>query len=96
MKKGERKEIAAALQYNPKKNHAPTVIAKGQGIMAQKIKEIAQKSNIPIYKDEKLAEQLNALSVGEEIPPELYQVIAEILSFIIRLDTEGTIYDEKK
>ncbi|HHY91295.1 MAG TPA: hypothetical protein GX503_06475 [Clostridiales bacterium] len=96
MKKGEKKEIAAALQYNPTKAHAPTVIAKGRGIVAQKIKEIAQKNNVPIYKDEKLAEQLNALSIGEEIPPELYQVIAEILAFIIRLDTEETIYDEKK
>lgn len=81
------KKIAAAIKYDQEKNKAPKVIAKGEGYIAQKIKEIASELDIPTYKDEKLVKQLNNLSIGEEIPPELYQVVAEILAFVIRLDT---------
>ncbi len=94
--KKENKEIAAALKYDKEKNLSPIVVAKGQGLTAQKIKETAQNYNVPIYKDEKLAEQLNYLAIGEEIPPKLYGVVAEILAFIIRLDTEGEIDDQEK
>lgn len=83
----KKKEIVAALKYEQEKNGAPVVIAKGEGYIAEKIKEIASELAIPTYKDEKLAKQLNHLSIGEEIPPELYQVVAEILAFIIQLDT---------
>ncbi|QXM05774.1 EscU/YscU/HrcU family type III secretion system export apparatus switch protein [Crassaminicella indica] len=83
------KEIAVAIKYDQEKNAAPAVIAKGEGHIAKKIKEIATEMNIPTYKDEKLVKQLNNLAIGEEIPPELYQVVAEILAFIIRLDTKG-------
>ncbi|MCT4606703.1 MAG: EscU/YscU/HrcU family type III secretion system export apparatus switch protein [Marinisporobacter sp.] len=85
----EKKEIAAAIKYDQEKTSAPRVVAKGEGYIAQKIKEIASEMDIPTYKDEKLVKQLNNLAIGEEIPPELYQVVAEILAFIIRLDTKG-------
>ncbi|WP_432400605.1 EscU/YscU/HrcU family type III secretion system export apparatus switch protein [Wukongibacter sp. M2B1] len=81
-----RKTIANALKYSPEDDIAPKVVAKGKGFTAEKIKELAEKSGIPIYKDEKLSKQLYNLSIGEEIPPELYNVVAEVLSFIARLD----------
>lgn len=84
----EKKEVAAAIQYNEDKDHAPRVVAKGKGEVAQKIKELAKDNDIPTYQDEKLARQLYNLSIGDEIPPELYHVVAEILAFIITLDTK--------
>lgn len=81
-----KKTIANALKYKKEDDNAPKVIAKGMGFTAEKIKEIAKENNIPIYKDEKLSKQLYNLSIGEEIPPELYNVVAEVLSFIARLD----------
>ncbi|TCO79966.1 EscU/YscU/HrcU family type III secretion system export apparatus switch protein [Marinisporobacter balticus] len=84
----KKKQTAAAIKYDKEHDKAPVIVAKGEGYIAQKIKEIASELDIPTYKDEKLVNQLNNLSIGEEIPPELYQVVAEILAFIIRLDTK--------
>ena len=84
----KKKEIVAAIKYEKEDHKAPVVVAKGEGYIAQKIKKIASELDIPTYKNEKLVNQLNNLSIGEEIPPELYQVVAEILAFIIRLDTK--------
>lgn len=83
----KKKEMAAAIKYDTQTNNAPVVLAKGQGVIAEKIKSIAEELEIPTYKDEKLVQQLQLLSIGEEIPPELYQVVAEILAFIIDMDT---------
>ncbi|NSW91081.1 MAG: EscU/YscU/HrcU family type III secretion system export apparatus switch protein [Firmicutes bacterium] len=77
---------AAALRYNPDNNLAPEIVAKGKGLIAEKIVEKAKESNVPIYYDEKLAETLNAMNLGEEIPPQLYRVVAEILVFVSDLD----------
>ncbi len=85
-KKNSEKKVATALKYNPSEDAAPHVVAKGRGVIAEKIAEKAEESDIAIYKDEKLARQLYNLSIGEEIPPELYNVIAEVLMFISDLD----------
>ncbi|WZL74827.1 EscU/YscU/HrcU family type III secretion system export apparatus switch protein [Clostridiaceae bacterium 35-E11] len=90
----EKKKIAAALQYDQRKDAAPVVIAKGEGIIAQKIEEIGKELDIPTYKDEQLVKQLNNLGIGEEIPSALYQVVAEILAFVIQIDTRKGIPDE--
>lgn len=76
---------AIALEYDPKEI-APKVIATGKGLLADKIVEAAQNENIPIHKDEKLAQTLSKLDVGEAIPPELYEVVAEILVFVDAMD----------
>lgn len=92
---GEERKVATALQYNEGKDQAPKVIAKGQGEIAERIEEIAKQHEVPTYQDEKLARQLYNLAIGDEIPPELYSVVAEILAFIITLDTrEGKAYDK--
>ncbi len=82
----EKKEIVAAIKYESDKNNAPQLVAKGEGEIARKIMDIAKELDIPTYQDEKLAKQLHHLALGEEIPPELYQVVAEVLAFIVDLD----------
>ena len=80
-----RSKKAVALAYT-KGEQAPKVVASGKGIMADKIVEKAQDSNVPIHKDEKLVDTLSTLDVGEYIPPELYEVVAEILVYIDDMD----------
>lgn len=76
---------AIALEYNPGED-APKVIASGRGILAEKIIEKAQESSVPIHRDDKLADTLSRLEIGEMIPPELYEVVAEILVFVDSMD----------
>lgn len=76
---------AVALAYNPGER-APKVIAKGEGYVADKILKKAKEENIPIHKDEKLAGTLSNLELGEFIPAELYEVIAEILVYVDDMD----------
>ena len=77
---------AAALQYNREKDNAPRIIAKGKGDIAQKIVKKAEEENIHIEDNSDLVDILLKLEIGDEIPPELYQVIAEILSFIYEIE----------
>lgn len=76
---------AIALEYDPNEP-APKVIATGTGRIAERIIEEAKKENIPIHADEKLAATLSKLEIGEMIPPELYEVVAEILVFVDAMD----------
>ena len=89
MKKRIRQKQAAALRYQPKIDNAPKVIAKGKGKVAEKIIEIAREHNIYIQNDPDLIEVLSQLDLNEEIPPELYVVIAELLAFIYSLNRGG-------
>ncbi|MGI6434227.1 MAG: EscU/YscU/HrcU family type III secretion system export apparatus switch protein [Syntrophomonadaceae bacterium] len=77
---------AVALSYDQEKDLAPVVVAKGQGLIAEHIKALAVEHNIPIQEDQVLLRYLMALDLYEEIPPELYQVVAEILAFIYRIN----------
>ena len=76
---------AIALEYNPD-DMAPRVIASGRGVLAEKIIEKAKESDVPIHRDDKLADTLSRLEIGEMIPPELYEVVAEILVFVDSMD----------
>lgn len=82
------KEIkeAVALKYSPEKNVAPEIVALGKGVIADKILEEAEKNNVPVYENPELAHTLTALSIGDEIPPELYEIVAQILIFVSDLD----------
>lgn len=77
----------AAIKYD-KENIAPQVTAKGKGFIAEKLLEKAQLEEVPIYKDEKLVDELTKIDLGDNIPKELYEVVAEILVFLDRLDME--------
>lgn len=76
---------AIALEYDPD-DAAPKVIASGKGKIAEKIIEEAKKENIAVHQDGKLAETLSKLEIGDMIPPELYEVVAEILVFVDAMD----------
>ena len=69
---------AAALRYDGKSN-APTVVATGRGEVAERILAAAREAGVPVREDELLAEALAALELGTEVPPELYQAVAEAL-----------------
>jgi len=76
---------AVALEYDPSEE-APKVIASGRGILAEKIIEKAKENDVPVHRDDKLADTLSRLEIGEMIPPELYEVVAEILIFVDAMD----------
>ena len=76
---------AVALEYDPK-DIAPRILAIGKGQVAERIIETAKKEDIPIHRDEKLAKTLSKLEIGDTIPPELYEVVAEVLVFVDRLE----------
>ena len=80
---------AVAIKYNPDEI-APKILAKGAGVVAEKILENAQKSEVHIHQDAALAEDLTRLDIGDHIPPELYEVVAQILVFISELDKAET------
>ena len=84
-KKENKVKQAIALEYDPS-DQAPRVIASGRGILAEKIIEKAKESDVPIHRDDKLADTLSRLEIGEMIPPELYEVVAEILVFVDSMD----------
>lgn len=85
MEENKKPKQAIALEYNLEEQ-APTVIASGRGALAERIIEGAKESNVPIHQDGKLANTLSKLEIGDMIPPELYEVVAEILVFVDAID----------
>ncbi|MDD6796901.1 MAG: EscU/YscU/HrcU family type III secretion system export apparatus switch protein [Bacteroides sp.] len=84
-KEADTKKVAVALSYEPGEQ-APKIIASGRGIIAEQIIEKSKESNVPVYQDNKLANTLSKLEIGDMIPPELYGVVAEILVFVDDMD----------
>lgn len=87
--KKEREEnkikTAVALAYEAG-DTAPRILATGKGELAERIIEKGKEGNVPLYKDNKLASTLSKLEIGDAIPPELYEVVAEILVFVDDMD----------
>lgn len=77
---------AVAIKYD-KKDVSPTVIAKGKGIVAEKILEKGE--NIPVFEDAALVNELEKIDIGQNIPPELYEAVAQVLVFISELDRKN-------
>lgn len=86
---------AIALSYNPDED-APKVIASGKGALAERIIEKAKEADVPVHRDDKLADTLSRLEIGEMIPPELYEVVAEILIFVDAMDKIKSKMDGQK
>ena len=77
---------AVAIKYDAQQHSAPVVLAKGEDFLAQKIKEVAKENNVEIVENKPLARMLYAnVDVGQEVPPELYQAVAEVLAFVYSL-----------
>lgn len=79
--KPDSNRTAVALSYQAGER-APTIAASGKGYLAEKIIEKAKEDNIPLHQDEKLAANLSKMQIGDMIPPELYEVVAEILVYV--------------
>ncbi|NLV17012.1 MAG: flagellar biosynthesis protein FlhB [Syntrophomonadaceae bacterium] len=77
---------AVALKYDEKDN-APRVVARGFGFVAERIEEIAAEAGVYVKQDAELVEYLSVLDIDQEIPPDLYAVVAEILVFVYHLDS---------
>jgi flagellar biosynthesis protein len=78
-------KTAVALEFNPDEDDAPRVVAAGNGLVAERILEVARENNIPIRQDEVLAQALSMVDLEQVIPQELYSVVAEVLAYVYRL-----------
>ncbi len=85
-KKTDERPVAAAIEYDMERDCAPRVTARGRGVTAEKIIEIAKQQGIPIKEDPALAQILSKLDIDEQIPTDLYRAIAEILVFVYSLN----------
>lgn len=85
--KEEKKKVktAVALSYD-EGDEAPRVVASGKGAVAERIVESAKDNDVPIHEDSQLAGTLAKLEIGEAIPPQLYEVVAEVLVFVDYMD----------
>lgn len=83
----KRRRKAVALGYDPGKDGAPKVLAKGSGYVADRIIELAKEKGVKFYEDAALVEALSVIDIGQDIPEELYRVVAEILAFIYSIDS---------
>lgn len=81
----DKDKTAVAIAYEPGEA-APKILATGKGLVADKIIETAKDNKVPLYKDNKLADTLSRLKIGDMIPPELYEVVAEVLVFVDDMD----------
>lgn len=84
-KKADSEKTAVAISYEPG-DMAPKILATGKGQVAERIIETAKENQVPTYRDDKLAGTLSKLQIGDMIPPELYEVVAEILVFVDDMD----------
>ena len=85
----DKRRKAAALSYEPGKDRAPRLTAKGAGLVAEKIIQLAHRHDIPIKEDPDLVEVLVQLDWQEHIPANLYQAVAEVLAFVYRLNQQS-------
>ncbi len=81
--------VAVALQYNRQTDGAPRVIAKGMNLRAEAIKALAKDADVPMLRNVPLAHALLRTEVGQEVPEELYDAVAEVLNFVYQLRAEA-------
>ncbi|MGE3840111.1 MAG: EscU/YscU/HrcU family type III secretion system export apparatus switch protein [Vicinamibacterales bacterium] len=77
---------AAALAYEATDDRAPRLLARGEGLVAERIVEAARREGIPIHENAAVVDVLSRIDLEREIPPELYRVVAEILAVVFRAD----------
>jgi flagellar biosynthesis protein len=88
LKEDRKMPLAAAIKYDGKEDAAPKVTAKGRGLVAKKIIELARKYDVPIKSDPALVQILSKLEINDHIPEELYRAVAEILAFVYSMNTK--------
>ena len=86
------KRQAVALKYDQEENDAPVLVAKGVEIVAKKIREIAEENDVPVVENPPVAQIIwRQTEIGQEIPVELYQAVAEILAAVYRLKEKQVV-----
>lgn len=80
------KKVAAALRYEQGSDRAPRLVASGRGAIAERILELAREAGIAIREDAALAQMLLQVPAGQEIPAEMYEVVAELLAAVYRAE----------
>ncbi len=80
------RKAAAAIRYDRERDPAPRLVAKGLGVLAEKILEAAKEAGVPIHEDPDLLALLMTLDIDEVIPPDMYVAVAEVLAFIYRMN----------
>jgi len=83
--KNKKDKKVVALEYDKGKSAAPLVTAKGKGLVAERILEIAKEHDIPIHSDADLVEILDKIEIEQEIPLEVYAIVAEIFAYIYKV-----------
>lgn len=84
----DKRKKAVALKYDPAKDRAPKVTAKGAGEVAERIIQVAREHDIPVKDDADLVEVLSKLEIEREIPPDVYVVVAELLAFVYSVNNK--------
>jgi flagellar biosynthesis protein len=84
----KRTKSAISLRYDSLRSTAPKVTAKGKGLVAENIIALAHEHNIPVQQDPDLVEVLSQVDVDQEIPPSVYQVVAELLAFVYKMNKD--------
>jgi flagellar biosynthesis protein len=84
----DQRKKAVAISYSHGEHEAPIVVAKGMGAVAETIMQKAAENGIHIREDRTLVELLASIDLNQQIPPELYQVVAEILAFVYKIDSK--------
>ncbi|HEV3436224.1 MAG TPA: EscU/YscU/HrcU family type III secretion system export apparatus switch protein [Gemmata sp.] len=77
---------AVALRYDPTRDKAPKLVAKGKGRLADQILALARKNYVPVREDPNLVQVLSRLNLDQEIPPQVYKAVAAILTFLYRVN----------
>lgn len=79
---------AVALKYDERQGTAPVIVASGLGHMAEKIVEVANQADVPVYEDTSLATVLSQLELGAQIPEEVYRAVVEIYVFFLNFQSK--------
>lgn len=88
MTEADKNKKAVALKYDKTKNPAPHVAAKGRGSIAERILEVAEEYDIPVHSDADLVEILEKVELEQEVPLEVYTVVAEIFAYLYKMNNK--------
>ncbi|MCA9483410.1 MAG: EscU/YscU/HrcU family type III secretion system export apparatus switch protein [Nitrospina sp.] len=88
MTRRRNRKSAISLKFDQSRDQAPRVTAKGEGLVAERIIQLARENNIPIREDADLVEVLSQVNIEQEIPPSVYRVVAELLAWVYRMNQD--------
>jgi flagellar biosynthesis protein len=94
-KKNKKLKSAVALKYHTGTDAVPKVTAKGEGLVAERIIELARENEVPIKEDPDLVQILSQVDINKEIPPPVYKVVAELLAFVYKLNNKYQGFPDK-